>query len=600
MSLQVWLPLLNDAHNQGLMDVEPTVMGTGITYTAGKLGNSATFPCSAASCIHMPGLQQQGSFSWACWFKCTGNGVSTYNQYILSEGRGYGTSGVNIYLNNAGNTLSARDGASVISKSITLDEWHHVVLVFDGTNKTCYIDGEQVGKATAYSEHDYTQSNDRFVVGKMAYSYTLTSNYFPFNGQICDVRIYDHALSVKEVKELSKGLIAHYPLNDYHSFGPINKYSSPYSDGELSACSWTKTKLPNERGWNYKLTRTGDRTNYWANGAVPNFTFTAGKTYCYSLKIRCNKWTAGGLDFRAARANNDWVTIVKNVCSQSKADGKWHEYYICQTVPETFDRSGTTMTSNPRIELYTGNLVTEGTVYDMDFDIKDIQVVESDSYVPFISNDVTDTTIYDCSGYCRNGVASGTISAESDPPRYAINYQFLNASVNCPSIHMSNTFTISTWIKTGARNDWGRYFQLYVSDADKIGLNDHSMDHYIGFHISRSIDGTKKLLTDKYLSDYSFNTWYHITVVLNGKSLSFYRDGELKYTVTLPNDFTDIAMPLYINSLNGSSSKGADHSLSDFRIYATALSAEEIKELYETSVSIDQNGNTWAYELEEV
>jgi hypothetical protein len=39
--------------------------------------------------------------------------------------------------------------------------------------------------------------------------------------------------------------------------------------------------------------------------------------------------------------------------------------------------------------------------------------------------------------------------------------------------------------------------------------------------------------------------------------------------------------------------------MSDFRIYATSLSAEDVKELYNTSTIICDNGTVMAYSLEE-
>jgi len=39
--------------------------------------------------------------------------------------------------------------------------------------------------------------------------------------------------------------------------------------------------------------------------------------------------------------------------------------------------------------------------------------------------------------------------------------------------------------------------------------------------------------------------------------------------------------------------------MSDFRMYYTALSAKQIKELYNTSVTIDKSGNVYARKLVE-
>jgi hypothetical protein len=40
-------------------------------------------------------------------------------------------------------------------------------------------------------------------------------------------------------------------------------------------------------------------------------------------------------------------------------------------------------------------------------------------------------------------------------------------------------------------------------------------------------------------------------------------------------------------------------SMSDARLYTTALTKEAVQELYETSASIDNNGNTYTRELVE-
>lgn len=425
MALQVWLPLLNDAHNQGLMDVEPTVMGTGITYTAGKLGDSATFPCSAASCIHMPGLQQQGSFSWACWFKCTGNGVSTYNQYILSEGRDTGSIGVNIYLNNAGTSLVARDGQSTQTVAVTLNEWHHVAFVFDGTNKHLYVDGVFIASTVAKSEHDYAQSNDRFVIGKMAYSYTNTSSYFPFNGQICDVRIYDHALSVKEVKEIAKGLIAHYPLNDKITVPNLLPHSRPSASNlSLIGVNTSYVSFVTEDGRDCYQCGTGNTTPSsmsmnWQNTVL----LDADTTYTYSAWIKSNK--------------SDVLSFIRFghfqvYNSASTATDKTHEdvaaqriYYPSRIEAGEWTKISLTFTTNSLDNSIfrvfpTYNVSSDCIVYicdqKLEVGLTATQWIPNVSDSEYVDLKLYENKIYDCSGYGRHGVVTDASNLFSETP----------------------------------------------------------------------------------------------------------------------------------------------------------------------------------------
>lgn len=211
MSLRVWLPLNGDLHNQGISNIQPQLMGNGVTWTTGKIGQAATFPNNCNSCIYMPGLKLQ-IFSWACWLKILGEGSGT-SQRILSEGRDTGSIGTNIWVSKAGTTLYWSTHKKSGQATIELNRWHHVALIADDTYIKFYLNGI-LKSTTAYTEDsDYAQSNDAFVLGKMAYSYTSTGNYFPFNGQLNDVRIYDHALSAKEVREIYKGLVLHIKLD---------------------------------------------------------------------------------------------------------------------------------------------------------------------------------------------------------------------------------------------------------------------------------------------------------------------------------------------------------------------------------------------------
>ena len=246
------------------------------------------------------------------------------------------------------------------------------------------------------------------------------NNSAPANICLNDVRIYDHALSPKEVKDISKGLVLHYSLDSLYDIGSINKIDGTYSEGQFSFSSFQKTKLTNERGWHYTYNYTGTTSNTWPNASSPAFSYTIGKTYYYSLKVRCNTWTAGSLSLRASRSNNDYVTNSIQICSPSKADGQWHEYYTyIRITGDTYNRSGTQVACSPRLEVYCSNLNSNGTVYTFDFDIKDIQVVESDTYLPYVDNSLTSNIVYDSSGYSRNGTNMGTLTVASDSPRYS-------------------------------------------------------------------------------------------------------------------------------------------------------------------------------------
>ena len=102
------------------------------------------------------------------------------------------------------------------------------------------------------------------------------------------------------------------------------------------------------------------------------------------------------------------------------------------------------------------------------------------------------------------------------------------------------------------------------------------------------------------LSSLKVNEWCHLAVTCDGTTAIIYENGVQKGT-TSPSAFYTDTSDLVVGA-RASSSGAATTSvyskakISDFRIYATALSSTDIKELYNTSMSIDNTGKTYAYE----
>ena len=95
-------------------------------------------------------------------------------------------------------------------------------------------------------------------------------------------------------------------------------------------------------------------------------------------------------------------------------------------------------------------------------------------------------------------------------------------------------------------------------------------------------------------SSFSLGQWYMVTMVRDGTNELYYVNGELKKTIEAK------AMPTgtyRLGAWNSNTGQNYFGEMSDFRIYATALSAEDIKELYNTSKLVDSQGNKLAREV---
>lgn len=209
MALQVWLPLNGNLKNQGLADVTVTNNGATIN-NGGKIGQCYSFDGSDDK-IQIGNAPTPEDVSVAMWFKR--NSTTNTRQFLYTQ-----WGGITLEL-NAGNkitcsvnTVSGQVGYCTTTEAVTSDSgWTHIVFSFkNGIGTSLYVNGVLIKSATVNESIKWTTTT-----GNIGYFSTY------FNGLINDFRIYDHCLSLKEIKEISKGLVLHYKL-DQNCLGEYN------------------------------------------------------------------------------------------------------------------------------------------------------------------------------------------------------------------------------------------------------------------------------------------------------------------------------------------------------------------------------------------
>lgn len=210
-----------------------------------------------------------------------------------------------------------------------------------------------------------------------------------------------------------------------------------------------------------------------------------------------------------------------------------------------------------------------------------------------------DTIIYDCSGYNHHGTPLGTLAYSNDTARYgsSTNFDGNTGGILFENFYLgtviNNDITYSFWIKpnneSGARSI---YFDSYGGHSWSLEKNANDK---LRLYWDGNPDETCSTIT---ISD---GVWQHICITKKGTDdVKVYYNGVLAWTSTAAHNIrafpTTYRMGRDYRSGDGTPYKGL---MSDFRIYATALSAEDALGLYQTAGSIDNNGNIYAYELKE-
>lgn len=591
MGLQVWMPMIGNINNQGLSNLS-NLSGNYVQGTCSTFGKCLNVPNSSPISFTADGLVNAKKFSVCFWTLADNSTKADWNQMLqLGDKKTDGSYGSNFRFESCttypracsfhNNEIYAITGGSRILGSSN-STWYHVCVTYDGTELKSYTNGNLIGTDVG---------NGGYLTG---YVQIGSANYF---GLMNDLRIYDEVISQKQIRSIYNLQIIHYPLNNIYEVGITNKYFGDAAEGALGCSDYiTRTKLADERGYNYKLSYTGTGKDMWnALTTGSHFSFTAGKIYYYSCKIRCHSKSHTQLFLRAARCDNDWVT---NMVDTLNADGQWHEYTVYQTINANFNREDDIVTCNPWVEFYTNDMSTSGMSYTFDVDIKDIQVTEGQKY-SFIANEMVTSSVSDISGYSNNASVDVGIGIGVQSPRYDACYYFSAKSyLKFPNpIYAKKTIwglTINMWVRLDS--GCGGYATILSglnnppSNFPWICVNTEGSG--LWSYIWSNTPQYGKGMPNQSLS---LNTWYMITYVFNSGSVYWYLNGTRKGDITKYTTLNYINADMEYLAL-GNSYSGTQWNtnfcgwISDFRMFTTVLSADDVKALYQNSASITSTG----------
>ena len=672
MALRVWLPLNGTLENRGISDV--TVTNNGATVdNNGKIGKCYSFD---GSNDYLTGTYNAGiETSFAAWiYLPTLPGGKHIFDARTSSGTGYQP----MYLNNASIQIgSSGSGYATLYYTWTANTWYHVCVTHNATEGRCYINGSLIGSSTTAKGVNLGTCN--FTLG----SRCNQSNYS--NVKLNDVRIYDHCLSAKEVKEISQGLILHYKLDNPYSSD--NLIENGY--GENGTTNWTSsyrstTEIPSGHPEIKASFYGGNMTvnyipvisshSYTISGYIKSSGATSGTTYPsiypYDIdeKFIYNRNSRIGFNLTTATTltqplkPGDTVIHVADLSKWNSNSGHYYNYcaifgyedstgYVYPDFEYTQDLgifgSSTNEKSNldkqnnkiTLISAYEGSFhpagtavcaSTDGSTYYYPFggialsSLSD-WVFKTATFIPqnddrlrwsrywkwstynscyiagnkLVDNTFISDTIKDSSGYENDGTVLGNSYINSDSSRYQISAYFdgvddgiLIENLNLSPI-INDQVSYSFWIKPEGENG-GRsvYFGSWSSTSWSV---EKTAGNVLRLYWNGSPDETCSGAT---ITD---GTWQHIVITKNGaNNIKVYINGVQKWTSTAAHNTLSFPTTYRIGRDTRTGDGTPYHGLmSDFRIYATALSAEDILDLYHTPASIDNLSNAHAFEFVE-
>ena len=581
--------------NYGLTNMDVVDYGTSV-YDQGKLGKCRSFVGNGyLQLSNAFGIESGKDFSCCYWIKEISNNILSKFRVVYQCG--------NLIIGHYGNKFdiySATGNTLDLTYVCDTTEWVHCCMTYQGSSNTVTIYINGVKCSTQQPKNLTGLSDTTALIGKRS------SETYLFEGYLNDFRIYNTCLSPRQVKEISRGLICHYPLGEIDGkIGGRNLIKN--GKGNVKAGFFKNFPTVTDEYGEFTLKSKKTYKGIILDGFVYECRdYPVGEKYIWSYDIMYTAWNFPTGSNRGElwmgqryvnapsgeTATGAWRGVTQHnlpVVGQNGCElNKWYHVKQTVTIPQ---QASSNVGQQGIISFYNSNANVEASFTAR---LKNVKLEKSSTATPWTpapEDDASfyDNVIYDTSGYNNNGsVTDSTCPTwSSDTPRYKGSYVFNGNKqvIDTPNVFHQEDITISFWFKRLKDTNTRQFlFTIWEGFSCELTADDIPL-----FRIATDVSHAVDALSDKKIT--VNDGWTHFCgVYKNGEYSKIYINGQLKKSVSSASkiywNIHSSKIGIY-NSLN----TYYNGQISDVRIYATALSDSDILELYQSSASVDNNGN---------
>lgn len=564
MSLLLWYPYTEDKHNQGTLQLPKANLTFGDTSfeDGGKIG----LKCANGRLgYHLDEEILGNEWTVATWIKSVGSLAPTSGNAIIFCKNHATATDVQIYFSFK-DTNKLNVGVNGDNDIITVDTtcvsntWYHVAATYKKPILSLYLNGQLVGSKTVYTTYqDQPEGRLNIMINGRSNNETCTArggqwSDFRYN----DFRLYDECLSKSQIKELSQGLVLHYKFDDpnpnmidnINLYKPSNYLAYIYNLTENLIEGETYTiQLWNVDIYGPQADQDGSIVCYWGNGS--------GGSLC--------RWD--GLENNSGHADY----LVNTFTVKNYTDG---------------------LTRGPTLRIY--NLLSQSNNTGK-MTIGAIKLEKGNTTTSWTKS--KDFIIVDSSGYNNYGIASGDLRFVDNAlyvPYGKTDHIYTSNELG----NFSEGITSNIWFKSLdnsnshillSHGNGSTNYEIRVLDTGQVsaGLKIGSEDQR---DVASSPAGTS----------YLDGQWHMFTLVYDNTYISRYADGILFNQTTRTGGIHTPTFGLCFGAygkLSGSSMCAQQAYLKDARTYSTALSAEDVAQLYNNVAKMDKENNLQTRQL---